>query len=60
MVFGPVTFVPRVAEEVLERRSAIPLAENEGLYVRNTKSGKVRASSGRAQSLGYVLRHIFL
>jgi len=46
MVFGPVTFVPRVAEEVLERRSAIPLAENEGLYVRNTKSGKISVVKG--------------
>lgn len=42
MIRGPKEYVPPVEVEVVTKRSAIPLDENEGIYVRDTKTGKVR------------------
>ena len=42
MIRGPVEYVPPVELEVLMKRQAIPLDENEGIYVRDIKTGKVR------------------
>ena len=36
MIRGPCDYVPRVEVEVVTRRKAIPLDENEGIYVRYT------------------------
>ncbi|XP_038074409.1 major vault protein-like [Patiria miniata] len=46
MIRGPKEYVPPVEVEVVDRRKAIPLDENEGIYVRDTKTGKVRAITG--------------
>ncbi|XP_071850070.1 major vault protein-like isoform X2 [Apostichopus japonicus] len=46
MIRGPKEYVPPVEVEVIHRRKAIPLDENEGIYVRDTKSGKIRAVAG--------------
>ncbi|XP_061447584.1 major vault protein, partial [Rhineura floridana] len=46
LIQGPLEYVPPVEVEVLERRHSIPLAENEGIYVRDIKTGKVRAVIG--------------
>ncbi|XP_033116346.1 major vault protein-like [Anneissia japonica] len=46
MMRGPMEYVPPVEVEVLTKRKAIPLDENEGIYVRDTKTGKVRAITG--------------
>lgn len=43
MIRGPVEYVPSVEVEVVMKRTAIPLDENEGVYVRDIKTGKVRA-----------------
>lgn len=43
MIRGPIEYVPPVEVEVVMKRSAIPLDENEGVYVRDIKTGKVRA-----------------
>jgi major vault protein len=37
--------------DILEKRRKIPLDENEGIYVRDVKSGKVRAVTGQAYKL---------
>lgn len=42
MLRGPVEYVPPASVEVMLRRDAIPLDENEGIYVRDIKSGKAR------------------
>lgn len=42
MIRGPLEYVPPVEVEVVTKRKAIPLDENEGIYVRHVKSGKVR------------------
>ncbi|XP_066484436.1 major vault protein [Tiliqua scincoides] len=47
LIRGPLEYVPPVEVEVLERRRSIPLAENEGIYVRDIKTGKVRAVIGQ-------------
>jgi len=39
MVKGPCDYVPSINEEVVTRRKAIPLDENEGIYVRDIKTG---------------------
>ena len=41
MLRGPVEYVPPATVEVFLRRQAIPLDENEGIYVRDIKTGKV-------------------
>lgn len=41
MIRGPLEYVPPVEVEVVTKRKAIPLDENEGIYVRHIKSGKV-------------------
>ena len=42
MIRGPLEYVPPVEVEVVTKRKAIPLDENEGIYVRDIKTGKVR------------------
>lgn len=45
MLQGPIEYVPPATVEVLLRRQSIPLDENEGIYVRDIKTGKVSALS---------------
>lgn len=47
MLRGPIEYVPPAAVEVMLRRQAIPLDENEGIYVRDIKTGKVRVRGFR-------------
>ncbi|XP_061701846.1 major vault protein isoform X2 [Syngnathoides biaculeatus] len=51
MLRGPIEYVPPSQVEVVLRRQAIPLDENEGIYVRDIKSGKVRAVIGQTYML---------
>jgi major vault protein len=53
MIYGPCDYVPPTQVEIVEKRKAIPLDENEGIYVRDIKSGEVKAVLG-AQS--YLLK----
>lgn len=53
MIYGPTDYVPPVQVEIVEKRKAIPLDENEGIYVRDIKSGEVKSVLG-AQS--YLLK----
>ncbi|XP_052800912.1 major vault protein-like [Mya arenaria] len=46
MFRGPKEYVPPVEVEVVMKRQAIPLDENEGVYVRDVKTGRVRAVTG--------------
>ena len=46
MIRGPVEYVPPVEVDVVTKRVAMPLDENEGIYVRDVKTGKVRAVTG--------------
>mmetsp|Transcript_3875 Transcript_3875/g.8144 ORF Transcript_3875/g.8144 Transcript_3875/m.8144 type:complete len:829 (-) Transcript_3875:38-2524(-) len=51
MVRGPCSYIPPVEVEILEVRRSIPLHLNEGVYVRDTKTGAVRAVIGQAYML---------
>lgn len=51
MVYGPCEFVPDVRVEVVEKRRSIALNESEGIYVRDTQTGKIRAIVGRTYML---------
>jgi major vault protein len=51
MVYGSCDFIPPVEVEVIERRRSIPLDTNEGVYVRDIKSGKVRVEIGKSYML---------
>eukprot|EP00794_Sanderia_malayensis_P013890 gene13890-15338_t len=46
MIRGPCEYVPPVEVEVVSRRKAIPLDANEGVYIRDIRTGKVRAEIG--------------
>jgi len=50
MIRGPMEYVPPVEVEVLTKRTAIPLDINEGIYVRNVKTGKVCCRMCRSSS----------
>ncbi|XP_019850101.1 PREDICTED: major vault protein-like [Amphimedon queenslandica] len=51
MIRGPLEYVPPVEVEVVTKRVAIPLDENEGIYVRDIKTGRVRAICGATYML---------
>lgn len=51
MIYGPCDFIPPVEVEVVESRNAIPLDENEGIYVRDVATGKIRAHIGASYML---------
>lgn len=46
MLIGPSDFIPPIQVEVLEIRKAIPLSDNEGVYVRDLKTGEVKLVRG--------------
>ena len=46
MVRGPKDYIPAVEADVVLRRKAIPLDVNEGIYVRDVKTGKIRSVIG--------------
>ena len=58
MIRGPLEYVPPVEVEVAAKRKAIPLDENEGIYVRDIKSGKVGGSSGCGLTAAVVYMHV--
>ena len=51
MIYGPCDFVPSVKVEIIERRKTIPLDENEGVYVRDTITGEIKAEIGKSYML---------
>ncbi|GFO30231.1 major vault protein [Plakobranchus ocellatus] len=46
MIKGPLEYVPPVEVEVVMKRRTIPLHESEGIYIRDIKTGNVRAVTG--------------
>lgn len=46
MIFGPRDYIPRVEVNVVEKRHAIPLDMNEGIYVRDTQTGELKLVRG--------------
>jgi len=46
MIRGPLEYVAPVEVEVVTKRTALPLDVNEGIYIRDIKTGKVRAVTG--------------
>ena len=46
MIAGPRDYIPRVEVEVIEKREAIPLDKNEGIYVRDIQTGELKVVSG--------------
>ncbi|KAM9168714.1 major vault protein isoform 1-T2 [Mergus octosetaceus] len=48
---GPLEYVPPAEVAVLERRQAVALADNEGIYVRDIRTGKVRVVTGQTYML---------
>ncbi|KAL5109524.1 Major vault protein [Taenia crassiceps] len=53
MLVGPLEYVPPIEVEVVSTRKAIPLGDNEGIYVRDRITGKVRSVVGST----YMLTH---
>eukprot|EP00741_Cyanophora_paradoxa_P023322 tig00000254_g22529.t1 len=51
LIRGPRDYVPDVRVDVVERRREIALGNNEGVYVRDLKSGEVRAVIGKSYML---------
>jgi len=51
MIYGPTDYVPPVTVDVIEKRKAIPLDVNEGIYVRDVTTGLVRSITGKTYML---------
>lgn len=51
MIYGPRKFVPSIHVKILEKRSKIPLDENEGIYVRDKQTGAVVTVTGQTYML---------
>merc|ERR1712100_369477 len=51
MIYGPADYIPPVEVEIVEKRRAIPLSDNEGIYVRDITTGKVRSVVGKSYML---------
>jgi len=51
MTYGPREYTPPIQVQVLAKRRAIPLDQNEGVYVRNLKTGRVSAVIGSSYML---------
>jgi len=51
MIYGPTDYVPPVEVEIIEKRKQIPLDENEGIYVRDVRTGRVRSIVGETYML---------
>ena len=47
VIRGPRNFIPTINIEILEKRAALPLGDNEGVYVRSKKTGEVRLEKGK-------------
>jgi major vault protein len=46
MISGPCDYIPTTQIQVLETRKVIPLDENEGIYIRDLRTGRVRTVMG--------------
>nr|XP_022293947.1 major vault protein-like [Crassostrea virginica] len=46
MLRGPLEYIPPIGVNVIKTRSKIPLSKNEGIYVQDFQTGKVRAEMG--------------
>lgn len=42
LIRGPLDYIPDNEVEIIEKRQAMPLAENEGIYVRDLRNGDVK------------------
>jgi len=51
MIKGPCEFIPPIEVKVIEKRMRYPLDKNEGIYVRDLKSGEVKLISGQTYML---------
>lgn len=51
MIKGPTDYVPPVTVEVVEKRKCFPLDDNEGIYVRDMQSGKIRMITSQVYML---------
>ena len=51
MIYGPCSYIPPIEVEVLDIRKSIPLHMNEGIYVRDIRTGAVRTEFGKSYML---------
>jgi len=51
MHYGPCQYIPPVEVDIIENRKKLVLDKNEGIYVRNNKTGKVRTVVGETYML---------
>lgn len=41
MIYGPTSYIPPKEVKIIDRRKAVPLSKNEGIYVKSLKTGEV-------------------
>ena len=51
LIPGPIKFIPRVEEKVIEKRSTIPLDKIEGIYIRDIRTGIIKLVKGECYML---------
>lgn len=51
LITGPRDYIPPIEVEILETRKSIPLDENEGIYIRDNRTGEVKMIKGQTYLL---------
>lgn len=51
LISGPCSYIPPLEIEILELRESIPLKYNEGIYVRDIKTGNIRLVKNETYTL---------
>jgi major vault protein len=51
MILGPIDYVPSIEVEVIGIHNSLPLDQNEGVYVRNIRTGVVKTVIGEKYML---------
>jgi len=51
LITGPREYIPPIEVEILETRKSIPLDENEGIYIRDNRTGEVKMIKGQTYLL---------
>ncbi|XP_067656927.1 major vault protein-like [Haliotis asinina] len=46
LIRGPLEYIPPIEVEIVKKRETMPLSKNEGIYVQNRQTGKIRSVMG--------------
>jgi len=60
MINGPREYIPPIEVKIIESRKSIPLGDNEGIYIRDIKTGKVKTHTGKWIFIIWIVTKIII